>query len=94
MPDILAILSSAPRLIAVDGADLQLRRPTVADLAEALHVNATAPGDANAWLLWRHLETRAGVQVFSSLEHAKACPLHLALRIVPMIEEMYGEGRD
>ena len=87
-------LRGQPKTIEYRGEWVTLRRPTVADLAEALHVNATAPGEANAWLLWRHLETRAGVQVFSSLEHAKACPLRLALRIVPMIEEMYGEGRD
>jgi hypothetical protein len=94
LPDVFAILNSEPRFVVVDGVEMQLRRPTVGDLAEALHVNTTAPQDANAHLLLRHLQTRNGSAVFATLEHARTCPLKLALRVVPMIEELYAEGRD
>lgn len=94
MPDLSAILNSEPERVILQGVAFKLRRPTVADLAEALHVNATTPGDANAWMIWRHLLTEAGVPVFATVEHAKDCPLALATRLVPLIEGLYAEGRD
>jgi len=94
LPDLSAILNSEPHSVVVKGVAFKLRRPTVADLAEALHVNATAPTDANAWMLKRHLLTENGVPVFASIDDAKNCPLALATRLIPMIEGLYAEGRD
>jgi hypothetical protein len=61
LPDLDSILNCEPERVIAKGVAFKLRRPTVADLAEALHVNATTPTDANAWMIKRHLLTENGV---------------------------------
>jgi hypothetical protein len=94
LPDLASILNCEPERVIAKGVAFELRRPTVADLAEALHVNATTPTDANPWMLKRHLLTENGVPVFASIDDARNCPLALATLLIPLIEGLYAEGRD
>jgi hypothetical protein len=94
LPDLAAILNLEPKRVEVMGVSLQLRRPTVADLAEALHVNADGEGKGNAWMLWRHVQHPDGRPVFADVEAAAAAPLAFAMKLIPLIEGLYAEGRD
>jgi hypothetical protein len=77
-----------------DGVRFLLRRPTVADLAEALEQNERDPKRANVWLLRSHVLNEQGVPVFADEAAAAQCPLALGRWLVAEVEGLYGEGRD
>jgi hypothetical protein len=93
MSDLLSILRLEHKPVEVSGVRLLLRRPTVADLAEALDVNEKAPKDANPTLLRMHVLNESGVPVFADLEAARQCPVALGAKLVAEIEGLYAEGR-
>ena len=94
MSDIRAALRLEHKPVEVDGVRFLLRRPTVADLAELLHVGETDKARTNDMLLCRHVLDEQGQPLFASFDEAAACPLRLAYRIVPLVEGLYAEGRD
>ena len=77
-----------------DGVPLQLARPTIMDLIEAIDINAKNPAEGRAWLLHRHLLDDLGLPVFFTLDDAKQCPAHIAAPAIVAIEGLYNEGRD
>ena len=94
LPDIRDILRLKPVEITIDGFPLQLARPTIMDLIEAIDINAKNPAEGRAWLLHRHLLDELGLPVFSTLDDAKQCPAHIAAPAIVAIEGLYNEGRD
>ena len=78
--------------VVVDGTDVTLRRPSVADLASA----ATLGSDINipAWLVFNHLLADNGTQYFSSIEEVLSCDGKFVELIADQCEKLYGEGRD
>ena len=80
-------------VVVIDGTEVTLRRPSVADLAEA-QVQAKKPETFAAWLVYNHLLAENGKQYFSSVEEVFDCDGHFAELIAIEIDKLYGEGRD
>jgi hypothetical protein len=71
-----------------------LRRPSAADVIEAMDVSAKAPGHLYAHLVWRHLLDETGAPAFDSLERVLQCDGTRVLEIGRAAERLYAEGRD
>jgi hypothetical protein len=93
MADLLSILRLEHKPVEVSGVRLLLRRPTVADLAQALEVNEKSPKDGNPTLLQMHVLNESGVPVFADLESARQCPVAVGAKLISEIEGLYAEGR-
>lgn len=79
--------------VVVDGTEVLLRRPSVADLAEA-HIQTKKPETFAAWLLVNHLLDENGNKFFSNIEEVFDCDGRFAELICLEIDKLYGEGRD
>lgn len=76
-----------------DGTPVELRRPSVLDLIEALEVSAKTPERVQAWMVLRHL-VENGQSVFESVDEVLASDALVVQRIAQMAEALYSEGRD
>jgi predicted DNA-binding ArsR family transcriptional regulator len=76
-----------------DGTAVELRRPSVLDLIEALEVSAKTPERVQAWMVLRHL-VENGEPVFASVDEVLASDALVVQRIAQMAEALYSEGRD
>jgi predicted DNA-binding ArsR family transcriptional regulator len=76
-----------------DGTAVELRRPSVLDLIEALEVAAKTPERVQAWMVFRHL-VENGESVFASVDEVLASDALVVQRIAQMAEALYSEGRD
>jgi hypothetical protein len=76
-----------------DGTAVELRRPSVLDLIEALEVSAKTPERVQAWMVLRHL-VENGQLVFESVDEVLASDALVVQRIAQMAEALYSEGRD
>lgn len=94
MPDIRAILKCEPVACEILGFKVLLKRPTVADLLDAIEVTAKDPGNVKPWTLHRHLLDGDGAPVFPTVEDARCCPAHFGAEACAEIEKLYNEGRD
>jgi hypothetical protein len=72
--------------------EFQLRRPSVADLAEASDIAKNKPNDFACWMICNHLLEPNGDKVFQSLEQVKSCDAALVEQICNEIDKLYGEG--
>jgi hypothetical protein len=70
----------------------QLRRPSVADLAEAQEVLKNTPDKFMGWLVYNHLLEENGEPVFTSIDQVLGSDLQLVELIAVEIEKLYGEG--
>jgi len=70
----------------------QIRRPSVADLAEAQEVLKNTPNNFTCWLVYNHLLEENGDKVFTSIEQVFQSDLQLVEMISLEIEKLYGEG--
>lgn len=94
MPDIRAILSLHPVDAEWNGCKFRIARPTLADLVEAVDVNAKSPELARAWCLHRHAQDLDGKPLFADVGEAMVAPAGFAAKAVPIIEALYNEGVD
>ena len=94
MKSISDILELKPVPLDLNGAPCFLKRPTLADLVDAISANERGPGFAKAWALHRHLLDAEGGPVFKSVEDALSMPAGLAAKAVQAIEALYSEGSD
>ena len=94
MPDIRAMLALEPVRVDVDGAEVLIKRPTLADLIDAIEVNRTQPENGKYWQLQRHTMAPDGTQLFADIAAAAQCPAHIAALLSVRIESLYNEGRD
>lgn len=70
----------------------QIRRPSVADLAEATQVLKDSPEKFSCWLVYNHLLEENGERVFTSIEQVYNSDLSLVELIAAEIDKLYGEG--
>jgi len=76
-----------------EGHTFVLRRPSVADLAEAsVQAKQGDPG-FSAWLVFNHL-VEDGKPVFDSPEEVLQCDASLVTFLVDQIDRLYGEPQD
>jgi len=78
----------------IGGFEVKLKRPTIADLLDAIEINSKSPADVKPWTLHRHLLDADGVPVFPDIESARLCPAHFGAEACAEIEKLYNEGRD
>lgn len=71
-----------------------LRRPSAADVIEAMDVSTKSPNHLYAHLVWRHLLDETGAPAFDSLERVLQCDGARVLEIGRAAERLYAEGRD
>jgi hypothetical protein len=71
-----------------------LRRPSAADVIEAMQVSASTPERLYAHFVWRHLLDESGRQAFDSVERVLEQDGVRVLEIGRACEKLYGEGRD
>jgi hypothetical protein len=71
-----------------------LRRPSAADVIEAMDVSTKTPSHLYAHLVWRHLLDETGAPAFDSLERVLQCDGARVLEIGRAAERLYAEGRD
>lgn len=79
--------------VVIDGTPVTLRRPSVADLAEAVQ-QAKTPDTFAAWLVYNHLLAENGKLYFSNIQEVFDCDGHFAELIAIEVDKLYGEGRD
>lgn len=72
--------------------EFQLRRPSVADLAEATDFAKNKPEDFACWMISNHLLEMNGDKVFHKLDEVKSCDATLVEKICIEIDKLYGEG--
>lgn len=80
-----------------DGTPYWLRRPSAADLIEAIEFSKATPEKLHAWLAWKHLyDLREGIlePVFESMDEALAATATTVTAIGQEAERLYSEGRD
>lgn len=94
MKSITDILELKPFPFDINGAACFLKRPTLADLVDAISANERGPAFAKAWALHRHLLDADGLPVFASVDDALRMPAGAAAKAVQAIEALYGEGQD
>lgn len=94
MRDIRSILALEPVAIEIDGCTVLLKRPTIADLVDAIEINRTSPELGKFWQIHRHALAPDGSALFADTDAASRCPAHLGARICVEIEALYNEGRD
>lgn len=94
MPDIRAILALEHKPFELNGAACLLKRPTLADLVDAVSANEQGPVFSKAWALHRHLLDPTGSPVFSTVDEAMRAPAGIAAKAVAAIEALYSEGSD
>lgn len=88
------MLALEPVPVEIDGAALLLKRPTLADLIDAIEVNRTQPENGKYWQLQRHALAPDGTALFADIAAASRCPAHIAALLSVKIETLYNEGRD
>lgn len=94
MLDIRSVLALEPVRVEVDGAEVLIKRPTLADLIDAIEVNRTQPENGKYWQLHRHVMAPDGTRLFADFDAAAECPAHIAALLSVKIETLYNEGRD
>ncbi len=88
------ILELKPVPFDLNGAPCFLKRPTLADLVDAISANERGPAFAKAWAIHRHLLDGDHAPVFASAEEALRMPAGAAAKAVQAIEALYSEGSD
>ena len=78
--------------VAIDGTSITLRRPSVADLADA--TMESKHGTFTAWLVFRHLLGENGKPYFDSVAEVMQCDAVFVEAIAVECDKLYGEGRD
>jgi hypothetical protein len=81
------------KVVVLDGTEVTLRRPSVADLAEATQ-QAKNPDNFAAWLVFRHLLAENGKPYFDKIEEVYECDGYFVELIAVEVDRLYGEGRD
>lgn len=71
-----------------------LRRPSAADVIEAMDVSTKNPERLYAHFVWRHLLDESGRQAFDSVAAVLEQDGVRVLEIGRACEALYGEGRD
>lgn len=79
--------------VAIDGTSVTLRRPSVADLAEAT-IESAKQDTFVAWLVFRHLLGENGKPYFDSVAEVMECDAVFVEAIAVECDKLYGEGRD
>jgi hypothetical protein len=92
--DIRSILALEPVRIEVDGCEVVITRPTIADLVDAIEINRSTPEIGKYWQMARHVLHPDGTRLFASVEEAARCPAHIGAAICLRIDSLYNEGRD
>lgn len=80
-----------------DGTPYWLRRPTAADLIDAIEFSKASPERLHAWLVWKHLmDVENGIlePVFGSIEEVMRSSATTVATIGAEAERLYSEGRD
>lgn len=78
---------------AAAGVELEMRRPSMIDYAQAVEEAKRDEAGFAYWLVLNHL-TENGNPVFSSRKEVEECDVKLILEIASEIDKLYGEGRD
>lgn len=94
MHDIKAILKNEPVACEVLGFNVYIKRPTIADLIDAIEMTAKDPTNIKPWTLHRHLLDEDGLPIFPTVEDARLCPAHFGAEACARIEALYNAGRD
>jgi len=81
------------KLVKIDDMDVVLRRPSIADLVEAIEVSGNPKIHFAAWTVLNHL-LEENKPMFSSLEEVMICDFRLVEKIGKEIDILYNEGRD
>lgn len=79
--------------VVIDGTEVLLRRPSVADLAEA-HIQAKTPDTFAAWLVFNHLLDENNNKFFQDINEVFGCDGVFTELIAIEVDKLYGEGRD
>lgn len=77
--------------IEINGIKMTLRRPSVADLAEATNIAKSGTVNLTAWLVTHHL-LENGSPVFTSVEEALNYDGVMLEQIALEIDKLYSEG--
>lgn len=77
----------------VDGMEVVLRRPSIADLLEAIDISGNPKIHFVSWTVFNHL-LEGNKPMFSSLDEVMQCDFHLVEKIGKEIDILYAEGRD
>lgn len=82
--------------VKVDGIDITLRRPSLADLAETLNIanDPSRQKNITAWLIFNHLLDEKGDPYFTDMEKVFKCDALFIEKIAREVDKLYGEGRD
>lgn len=94
MADIRSILALEPRRYELCGCPCLLKRPSLADLIDAVAINERGPAYAKAWALHRHLLDERGDPLFATVDDAMKAPAGMASKAIAAIEDLYSEGAD
>ena len=70
-----------------------LRRPSVADLVEAVEQSKNSPNQFVAWLVYNHL-VEDGKLAFDNVEQVMLCDGILIDLLATRIDKLYGEGKN
>lgn len=79
--------------VVIDGTPVTLRRPSLADLAEAT-IQAKNPDNFAAWLVFNHLLNEEGKPFFNNVQEVFDCDGIFAELIALEVDKLYNEGRD
>jgi hypothetical protein len=80
------------KVIVVDGTEVTLRRPSVADLVEAVQQSKTSTNFA-AWLVFTHLLAENNQPYFINEAEVLGCDGVFVDLLAIEIDKLYGEGR-
>lgn len=81
------------KVVEVDGMEVVLRRPSIADLVEAIEVSGDPKIHFVSWTVLNHL-LEGNKPMFSSLDEVMICDFRLVEKIGKEIDILYNEGRD
>jgi len=85
-------LSLKNKVVEIDGVTVNLRRPSLADLAMAIEMSEKS-SNFTAWLVFNHV-MEDGKQYFQSEDDVLKCDGVFVEKIANEIDLLYGEGRD
>ena len=94
MKSIRDIINLEPKCCEFEGLPFKLRRPSAADLIDALAYARDNPDATLAWMCWRHCLDNEGNLLFATIDAAMNADADFIVRVGKMAEAMYGEGRD
>lgn len=80
--------------VNIDGVEVTLRRPSLADLAETMNIAAddTKQKSITAWLVFNHLLDDKGDQYFTDIEKVYKCDAVFVEKIAKEVDKLYSEG--